>query len=113
MEGTHRRASGRADDHQGHRSEHLQASGASIGDIGTILDVLAAVLQPVEVHFSWRPLLLDPADDMVLEAAINGRADAIVTFNVRDYGTIQTRFGIDVLRPVEVLRRLAMPERSP
>ena len=88
------------------RPEHLQTSGASVGDIGTILDVLAAVLQPVEVHFSWRPLLRDPADDLVLEAAINGRADMIVTFNMRDYGTIPGRFGIEVLRPIEVLGRL-------
>jgi predicted nucleic acid-binding protein len=43
---------------------------------------------------------------MVLEAAINGRADAIVTFNQSDYGTVPERFGIKVLRPADVIRSL-------
>jgi hypothetical protein len=36
---------------------------------------------------------------MVLEAAVNGRADAVVTFNVRDYGTAASQFGVEVLLP--------------
>jgi hypothetical protein len=43
---------------------------------------------------------------MVLEAAVNGRADAIVTFNRKDYGTVPSAFGIAVLNPGEALRRL-------
>ena len=48
----------------------------------------------------------DPDDDMVLEAAVNGRADAIVTFNRKDYGVIPGRFGIEVLSPAEALWRV-------
>jgi predicted nucleic acid-binding protein len=70
------------------------------------LDALAALADPVETHFLWRPRLRDPADEMVLEAAVNGRADAIVTFNLRDYGTIPNDFGIEVLKPSEALKRL-------
>ena len=40
---------------------------------------------------------------MVLEAAVNGRAQAIVTFNRRDYGNAPAKFGIDVLLPREAL----------
>jgi hypothetical protein len=40
---------------------------------------------------------------MVLEAAINGGADAIVTFNKRDFGGGPARFGIEVLSPGEAL----------
>jgi len=43
---------------------------------------------------------------MVLEAAVNGRADAIVTFNRRDFGTAPARFGIEILTPAGALRRL-------
>ena len=44
---------------------------------------------------------------MVLEAAINGRADAPVTFNQRDFGNVPARFGIALLTPREALRRLS------
>jgi predicted nucleic acid-binding protein len=60
----------------------------------------------VESHFLWRPYLPDPNDEMVLEAAVNGRANAIVTFNARDYGNVPQTFGIDVLTPAQALRRL-------
>jgi len=43
---------------------------------------------------------------MVLETAINGRADAIVTFNLRDYGHTPQRFGIEVLLPSQAIQRI-------
>ena len=53
-----------------------------------------------------RPPLRDPNDEMVLEAAVNGRADALVTFNVRDYGTTPAQFGVEVLLPREAIARI-------
>jgi predicted nucleic acid-binding protein len=50
-------------------------------------------------------MLRDGADDMVLETAVNGSADVIVTFNTRDFGHVPGRFGIEVCRPGEFLRR--------
>jgi PIN domain len=53
--------------------------------VDRLLAELAALLEPVEIHFRWRPQARDPSDEMVLEAAINGRADALVTYNVADF----------------------------
>ena len=69
------------------------------------MDALAAVAEPVEVRFRTRPLLHDPNDEIVIEAASNGRADAIVTHNVKDFAPAQT-LGIDIATPAEILRRL-------
>jgi hypothetical protein len=43
---------------------------------------------------------------MVLEAAVNGRADAIVTFNHRDFAPAAEKFGIEVLSPGAAVRIL-------
>jgi len=43
---------------------------------------------------------------MVLEVAVNGQADAIVTFNRRDFGLAAERFGIEVLSPGAAIERL-------
>ena len=43
---------------------------------------------------------------MVLETAVNGRADAIVTFNRRDFIPVAERFGVAVLSPGEAVQRL-------
>ena len=87
-------------------AEHQQAAGVSAADAQVFLDGLTALIEPVETHFLWRPRLRDPADEMVLEAAVNGRADVLVTFNLRDYGSIPLQFGIEVLRPSDALRSM-------
>lgn len=92
------------------RPDHLRASGLSAEEIGVLLDAVAAVAEPVHLAFLWRPTLRDPDDDMVLEAAVNGRADAIVTFNLRDFDRAASKFEVDVLSPGEAWRRL---ERRP
>lgn len=84
--------------------EHRRAGGVSRDDAQYFVDALLALAEPVEIYFLWRPQLHDPNDEMVLEAAINGQADAIVTFNRRHYGTAPTRFGIKVFSPAEALR---------
>ena len=88
------------------RPENLVATGLNAGEIGRFLDGFAALVNPVHPHFLWRPQLRDPNDEMVLEAAVNGRAQAITTFNVRDFLPAAARFGIEVLRPAEVLWKL-------
>lgn len=82
------------------------ASGLSESEVGTVVSALCAVAEPVEGWFLWRPQLRDPADEMVLEAAVNGRADALVTFNSRDFGDVPRTFGVEVLLPRDALRRL-------
>lgn len=84
----------------------LAASGLGKPDVKTIVEALCAVSEPVVSWFLWRPQLRDPTDEMVLEAAINGAADALVTFNQRDFGDAPGKFGITVLSPQEALRRL-------
>jgi putative PIN family toxin of toxin-antitoxin system len=88
------------------RSEHRVEAGLSNPQVEIFLDALVAIGEPVETHFLWRPQLRDPNDEMVLEAAVNGRADALVTFNVRDYGTAAARFGVAVLLPREAIARI-------
>jgi len=43
---------------------------------------------------------------MVLETAMNGGADAVVTFNLRHFKIVPDRFGIEVLRPADAIRRI-------
>jgi putative PIN family toxin of toxin-antitoxin system len=88
------------------RPEHLAASGATVGDVSAVLDDLALVGERVELAVRLRPMLSDPNDEMVLETAINGRADAIVTFNERDFRQVASRFRCSVLRPVEAVHQL-------
>ena len=88
------------------RPEQRLAHGLALEEIDELLAELAALIEPVEIHFQWRPQARDPSDEMVLEAAINGQADALVTYNVVDFAAAGERFKIAILRPADVLRRV-------
>jgi putative PIN family toxin of toxin-antitoxin system len=72
----------------------------------TVLDELAGLCMPVAMDYRWRPIAADPDDDMVVETAINGRADLIATFNISDMRAGAEQFGMAAVHPATVLRRL-------
>ena len=88
------------------RPEQRLVHGLGLRDIDRFLSALAAACEAVEVSFQWRPQLSDANDEMVLETAVNGQADALITHNVRDFVRGAERFGLRVLRPGEFLKEL-------
>jgi putative PIN family toxin of toxin-antitoxin system len=86
----------------------LRAAGAVGLDaqvVGDILDYVCSVAKHQEIFFLWRPLLRDPGDDLVLEVAVAGECEAIVTFNVTDFAGAED-FGLQILKPFDLLRML-------
>ncbi|ESQ80999.1 putative toxin-antitoxin system toxin component, PIN family [Asticcacaulis sp. YBE204] len=88
--------------------EHVLAAQLSRAQADIFVTAVIAMCDPVETHFLWRPQLRDPADEFVLEAAVNGGASAVITFNQRDFLPAAGRFGLDVMKPVDLIRRLAL-----
>ena len=72
-------------------------------DIGKYLNFVCSVSDCRKVHFRWRPFLRDPNDDMVLEAAVSGQCEYIITFNLRDFKNVG-KFGIVAITPGDFLK---------
>ncbi|WP_274628389.1 PIN domain-containing protein [Arvimicrobium flavum] len=85
------------------RPEQIAAHGFAVNEIDQFLAELAALAEPVETHFLWRPQLADITDELVLETAVNGRADALISHNVRDFAGVPARFGVKLMRPADCL----------
>jgi predicted nucleic acid-binding protein len=88
------------------RPAHLAAAGAAPDDVDIMLDLVAAAADPVAIHYLWRPQLTDIGDELVLEAAVNGHADILATFNLKDFVPAIGHFGISESRPGDLWRTL-------
>ncbi|MCC6197161.1 MAG: putative toxin-antitoxin system toxin component, PIN family [Burkholderiales bacterium] len=88
------------------RDDVAAAHGLSGDEVDALLDAWSVHVVPVELRFSWRPQLRDPKDEMVLETALNGRAEALVTFNRDDFEHAARQFGVPLWRPQDLLARL-------
>lgn len=88
------------------REAQTAVSGMTLADVDRFLRAVAHVAEGVDIHFRWRPQTRDPGDELVLEAAINGRADMLVTHNIKDFAVAERRFGIPALTPGQALARI-------
>lgn len=88
------------------RPAQLVAMRLTVADVRNALAALALVAEPVLIHYLWRPVLTDADDEHVLELAMNGRADLLVTFNQRDFATAARTFQLELATPSVALQRL-------
>ena len=76
-------------------------------DIGDFIDFLCQVGSRQNIFFLWRPFLPDPSDDLVLEAAVAGGCDAIITYNKRHFRDIE-KFGLRAIDSKELLTEIGV-----
>lgn len=88
------------------RPHHLERARATDLEVTEILDALAGVCVPVIFDYNWRPTGAHMDDELVVETAINGQADAVATFNLKDIRAAGAQFGIDAQRPGSLVRRM-------
>lgn len=88
------------------RPGQLEETGLTVEETNAVLDAVAAVAEPVTLRFMWRPQLKDPADEMVLDTAVNGYAGLLATFNARHLSGAALRFGIRAKQPGEIWREI-------
>jgi len=71
-----------------------------------LLDAFLSICRWTTVYYKWRPNLPDDDDNHVIELAIAGGADCIVTKNTKDFSRTDLKFpDVTILKPEELLRR--------
>ena len=76
-------------------------------DISDFIDFFCHIGDQQEIFFLWRPFLPDPSDDLVLEVAVAGGCDAIITYNKRHFENVE-KFGLRILDPQEFLAEIGV-----
>jgi putative PIN family toxin of toxin-antitoxin system len=73
----------------------------------TLWHAYLSVCRWVRVYYLWRPNLPDEADNHLVELAIAGGAEYLLTHNVRDFATPEIRFPhLKIRTPNQFLREV-------
>ena len=83
----------------------LKDQGRPIELADETVDALVSAANRRSIPVRYRPISVDPGDDLVCELAIESRAAYVITFNTRDFEGV-TGYGVGVVRPGEFLRIL-------
>ena len=90
------------------RTELFRKSPLSAVERQQFFEAFLNICEWMQVYYLWRPNLRDQGDNHLVELAVAGAAQVIVTNNVADFQTSELRFpGIRVLRPGDLLKELS------
>jgi putative PIN family toxin of toxin-antitoxin system len=90
------------------RSDLMQSSRLTAAERDELLDIFIARCEWTRVYFGWRPNLPDEADNHLVELAVAGGAQVIVTRNLRDFARAELNFpGLRCLAPGPFLKEMA------
>jgi putative PIN family toxin of toxin-antitoxin system len=71
----------------------------------SLMNAFFSVCRWTNIYYGWRPNLRDEADNHLIELAVAGGAEAILTKNVRHFRSAELHFpGLRILRPEELLK---------
>ncbi len=74
-------------------------------DVNELLAAFFSVCEWVQIHYLWRPNLKDEGDNFLIELAVAGNAESIITNNLKDLRNAELQFdGLRVLAPEDYLR---------
>lgn len=88
------------------RSELFEKCPLNATERSELLDAIFGCCEWVSAYFSWRPNLPDEGDNHIVELALAGGAEMIVTNNVKDFQRSDLLFpGIEIIPPHKLLKR--------
>jgi len=89
------------------RPDLMKKSPLTPTDRGHLFEAFLSVCEWVRIYYLWRPNLPDEADNHLVELALAGGADAIVTHNVRDVRRGELAFPhLQILTPAQFLKTI-------
>jgi predicted nucleic acid-binding protein len=87
------------------RAELMKQCPLPTKDQRALLESFLSVCDWVKVYYLWRPNLPDEGDNHLIELAVAGAAEAIITNNLRDLNGGELLFpGIKILTPKQFIQ---------
>ena len=87
------------------RTHMFDESRLSAKERNELFEIFLSGCRWIRVYYQWRPNLRDEGDNHLMELAVAGNAQCIVTRNVRDFAHGQLLFPqVSILTPTQLLK---------
>jgi predicted nucleic acid-binding protein len=87
------------------RSAILEQTPLSVEEVNALLCSFFSICRWIPVYYLWRPNLKDEQDNHLIELAVAGNAEYLVTNNIKDFNNTELYFPqLTVLKPDQLLR---------
>jgi len=60
-----------------------------------------------EIYYTWRPNLKDEDDNFVVELAVASGAEAIITYNIKDFKNAELLFKHKIITPEDFIKEIS------
>lgn len=89
------------------RSEIFRRGRLTSAERNALFDIFLGKCMLIEIYYRWRPNLRDEGDNHLVELAVAGNAQAIVTNNLRDFRSPELKFDrMTIMTPKDMLAEL-------
>ena len=93
------------------RKDLIQKSALSMQEINDLLDAFLSCCEWVKVYYRWRPNLKDEDDNHIIELAVAGKADYVITRNISDLKSGELIFShIKIITPEDFIKEVTLWE---
>ncbi len=87
------------------RQEIISKSPYSEAEANELFDAFLSICRWTKIYYLWRPNLVDESDNYLVELAVAGNAEMIVTHNIKDLKRAELKFPqIQIWQPQEVIK---------
>lgn len=91
------------------RSDLFVRSCLNAAEREELLDIFLSVCRWTKIYYGWRPNLRDEGDNHLVELAVAGGADYIVTRNLRDVARMELLFpGLKAVFPETLIKEMTL-----
>jgi uncharacterized protein len=88
------------------RTKLFESCRLSAIERGELLDIFVAACRWTRIYYGWRPNLRDEGDNHLVELAVAGGAETIVTHNIRHLREMELKFpGLAIATPAQLLAK--------
>jgi putative PIN family toxin of toxin-antitoxin system len=88
-----------------YRSPILEKTPLSVEEVNALLCSFFSICRWIPIYYLWRPNLKDEQDNHLIELAVAGNAEYLVTNNIKDFNQTELYFPqLTVITPEQLLR---------